>query len=108
MRAVLANCLEVSMTIAGMPAIPLPGHYTAALIATVVSPSNQLIACCKAPDTFDAVAASGLQETVVVKPMKLEQLMSLVMAYAGGIGAEPPAHKIPIEVSEKMQSVSKK
>lgn len=96
------------MTIAGMPAIPLPGQYTAALIATIVAPSNRFIACTKAPDTFDAVIASGLQEEMRVVPMKVEQLMSLVMAYSGGIGAEPEVHKLPKVVGEQMAKHSKK
>lgn len=108
MRSVLANVLEVSMTIAGMPAIPLPGQYTAALIATVVSPANRLVACTKAPDTFDAVSASGLMGEVVVKPMKVEQMISLVMAYSGGVGSEPENEKLPRAVSEIASKHSKK
>lgn len=108
MRSVIANVLEVAMTIAGMPAIALPGHYVAAMIATVVSPSNRLIACTKVPDTFDAVAASGIHQTFEVKPMRVEQIMSLVLAYSGGFGEEPPAHKLPREVNDMAKEYSKK
>lgn len=108
MRSILANVLEVSMTIAGMPAVPMPGQYLAALIALVVAPPNRLMACTKAPDTFDAMAASGLMETHVVKPMKVEQLMALVMAYSGGISMEPTPHKLPKEVANAMKEHSKK
>ena len=59
MRSILASVVEVSMTISGMPAIPLPGQYVAAVIAVLVAPANRLLACVKAPDTFDADAASG-------------------------------------------------
>lgn len=108
MRSVLANVLEVSMTIAGMPAVPMPGHYTAALIATVVAPCNRLLACTKAPDTFDALAASGLMQTYEVKPMSHEQLMALVILYSGGAFGEPQPHKLPREVEQAIQETSKK
>lgn len=108
MRSVLANVLEVSMTIAGMPAIPMPGQYLAALIAHVVSPANRLLACTKAPDTFDAVAASGLMATHQVKPMSVQQLMGLVITYSGGSRNEPPNQVLPDEVKELMKEHSKK
>jgi hypothetical protein len=108
MRAVLANVLEVSLTIAGMPAIPLPGQYIAALIAIVVKPANRIVACSKSPDTYDAVKASGLLDEVVVEPMRVEQLISLVMAYSGGVGAEPQATKLPAEVGQAMKKHSKR
>lgn len=108
MRSIIANVLEVSMTIAGMPAVPMPGQYLAALIAHVVAPANRLLACTKVPDTFDAIAASGLMQTHEVRPMKVEQLMGLVIAYSGGLSSEPQADKLPLEVSEKMKEYSKK
>lgn len=102
-RTILAGVLEVSMTIAGMPAIPLPGQYTAAVIASVVSPMNRMVACTKAPDTFDAISASGLVSTHEIKPMSSEQLMSLVIAYSGGLTEEPPAHILPKALSDQIQ-----
>lgn len=103
MRSLLASVIEVSMTIAGMPAIPLPGQYVAAVIAEVVAPVNRLIACTKAPDTFDALAASGLTGTYEVKPMTSQQLMGLVIAYSGNYNREPMAHRLPGEVKEQMK-----
>lgn len=108
MRSVLANVIEVSLTIAGMPAIPLPGQYVAALIAIVVAPANRLLACTKAPDTFDAFAASGLMETHEVKTMPVQQLMALVVLYSAETYAEPPPHKLPRNVGEAMEKHSKK
>ena len=72
-RTTLASVIEVSMTIAGLPAIPLPGQYTAAVIATVVSPVNRIVACVKAPDTFDADQASGILGTHKVQDMSTQQ-----------------------------------
>lgn len=102
-RSILANVLEVSMTIAGMPAVPLPGQYAAALIAEVVAPANRLLACMKCPDTFDAFNASGVNQTFEVKDMPKEQMMSLVLAYSGEYPGEPQRGRIPREVGELMQ-----
>ena len=88
------------MTIAGMPAIPMPGQYAAALIAEVVAPCNRFLACTKAPDTFDAVDASGILGTHEIKPMSTQQLMALTLAYSGGLQNEPQAHKLPKEMKE--------
>ena len=107
MRAILASVAEVSMTIAGMPPVPLPGHYMAALIATVVAPINRLVACHKCPETFNAVDASGMLETHEVKPMTFQQLSSLVLLYSGGYGEEPRPHKLPKEVGEVMKMEAK-
>jgi hypothetical protein len=108
MRSIIAAVVEVSMTIAGMPAIPLPGHYVAALISEVVAPCNRLVACTKAPDTFDADAASGILGTHIIKDMSVQQLMSLVLLYSGGYPAEPSAHRLPKDVSETIKKANQK
>lgn len=105
-RSVLANVIEVSMTIAGMPAVPLPGQYVAALIAEVVSPCNYMIAAVKAPDTFDATDASGLTGGSEVRTMEYQQLMALVLAYAGGYGDEPAGHMLPSTVEEAVKEAN--
>lgn len=105
-RSILANAIEVSMTIAGMPAIPLPGQYVAALIAEVVAPCNYMLAAVKAPDTFDALDASGLLKTSEVRTMEVQQLMSLVLAYAGGYGDEPKDHMLPTAVTEAVSEAN--
>lgn len=107
-RSILANVVEVALTIAGMPAVPLPGQYVAAVIAICVAPANRMVACSKVPETFDAVAASGLHSDFEIKPMKVEQMMSLVLAYSGGIGGEPPVNRLQPEVVQLMQKESKK
>ena len=105
-RSVMANVIEVSMTIAGMPAVPLPGQYVAALIAEVVAPCNYMIAAVKAPDTFDAADASGLVGTSEEKKMEYPQLMSLIIAYAGGYGDEPHGYELPTEVTEQVREAN--
>ena len=107
-RSILANVVEVSMTISGMPAIPLPGQYVAAVIASVVAPCNRMVACVKAPDTFDADAASGILDTHEVKEMPVQQLLALVVAYSGGFQGEPVSHRLPREVSEDIKRANEK
>ena len=106
-RSILANVVEVSMTIAGMPSIPLPGQYVAAVIAEVVNPVNRMLACVKAPDTFDAMDASGLTGPTEVKEMKVQQMMALVLAYSGEYEREPVEGRIDKEVAESMKQTNK-
>ena len=105
-RSILANTVEVSMTIAGMPSIPLPGQYVAAVIAECVAPANRMLACTKAPDTFDATDASGLLGTSEIKEMTVQQMMSLVIAYSGASTLEPAAHKLPGETVEAVKKAN--
>jgi hypothetical protein len=107
-RTVLANIIEVSMTIAGMPAIPLPGQYVAAVIAECVAPCNRLVAVTKSPDTFDAADASGLLQTSEVKDMTKQQLMALVIFYSGSGTKEPGANKLPKSVGEELEQTNEK
>jgi hypothetical protein len=107
-RSILASVIEVTLTIAGMPATPLPGQYAAAVIAIVVKPANRMVAAVKVPETFDAVSASGLHDVVEVKPMPKEQMMALVVAYSGGLGGEPPMQMLPPEVEEVMKKENSK
>ena len=101
-RTILANVVEVSMTIAGMPAIPLPGQYVAAVISEIVAPPNRILACTKAPDTFDAASALVAEEQTEVKSMTTTQLISLVLLYSGGFPDEPQGHKLSRDVAETM------
>jgi hypothetical protein len=107
-RSILANVVEVALTIAGMPAVPLPGQYVAAVIAIVVAPANRLVACQKVPETFDAVSASGLHADFEIRPMKPEQMMALVIAYSGGLGGEPAVGRLAPDVVELVKKESAK
>ena len=101
-RSILANVVEVSMTIAGMPAIPLPGQYVAALIAETVAPCNWMLAAVRAPDTFDAMDASGLMAEAEVRPMEYQQMMGLILAYGGQYHGEPGADIVPRLISDEV------
>lgn len=106
-RSVVASVVEVCMTVAGMPPVPLPCQYVAAVIAIIVAPANRMVASMKAPDTFDAFAASGLQQECEIKPSSREQMMSLVMAYSGGFGGEP-MQRVSKEVVELVKKENSK
>jgi hypothetical protein len=105
-RSILANVVEVSMTIAGMPALPLPGQYVAALICEVVSPCNWMLASTKAPETFDAFDATGFTKESEVKPMTHQQMMALVMAYGGGYTGEPANNVLSREVVQQVKQAN--
>lgn len=107
-RSILANVVEVALTIAGMPAVPLPGQYVAAVIAICVAPANRMVACQRVPETFDAVAASGLHADFEIRAMRSEQMMALVIAYSGGLGGEPPVDRLSTEVVEFMKKENAK
>jgi len=86
-RSVLAEAVNVTMAIAGLPAEPLPGQYVAAVISTLIHPVNRHVAAIRAPETYDAVAASGLVGSSEIVPMTPQQMVGLVMAYSGGARA---------------------
>jgi len=94
-KSIIAECVTISLTIAGLPAQALPAQYVAAVIAHTVSPANMLVASTRAPEAFDAMAASGIMQEQEIKQVSKEQMQALVMAYAGGVADEPPAHMMP-------------
>lgn len=99
-RSIIAECVMISLTISGLPAQQLPAQYVAAVIAHIVAPSNMLVASTRAPEAFDAQAASGMQQEHEVKPVPVEQMQALVMAYAGGAADEPLGMAVPKETQD--------
>lgn len=89
-RSILGEAVSVSLAMAGLPSEPLPGQYVAAVICAVVHPSNRLVAALRAPETYDAVSASGLMGETKIVPMTPEQMVSLVVAYSAGEPAVDP------------------
>lgn len=101
-RSILSEVINVSLTIAGLPSTPLPGQYVAAIIAKLVAPCNRIVCCQRVPETYDAMAASGLSGTVEVNPMSAEQMVALVLAYSGYYKGEPrPRVNLPVEDGDK-------
>lgn len=96
-RSLIAECVNISLTIAGLPAQPLPAQYVAAVISYVVSPANRLVAAMRAPETFDGVAASGLLGGQEVEPVTSEQMVSLVIAYSSKQDPGQPENQLQLE-----------
>lgn len=90
-RSVLAEAVQISLTIAGLPAQSLPAQYVAAVISIVVAPTNRLVAATRAPESFDAMGAANVEQPFKVTPVSIEQMQSLVMLYSGGWSSEPTA-----------------
>lgn len=105
-RSLIAELIQISLTISGLPAQQLPGQYVAAVIATAVAPVNWLAAAARAPQCFDAVNASGLSEEHEVREMPMEQMQSLVIAYGGHATLEPIGHHLPNDVQDSSTKVS--
>lgn len=103
-RSVLGEIIQISVTIAGLPPVPLPGQYIAAVICSVVSPCNRMVAAVRAPESYDAVDASGLSGSVEIEPMAVEQMISLVLAYSGGLRGYEPSPVLPVEIGSKIDA----
>ena len=58
--SILANAVSITLRTAGLPPAPLPGAYVAAVICKLVAPCNRMVAAASAPESFDAMSASGL------------------------------------------------
>lgn len=74
----IANAVSITLNIAGLPATPLPGAFVAATICKIVAPCNRLVAAAGAPESFDALSASGLHSESVKVITTKEQMYSLV------------------------------
>lgn len=82
MPSIISNAISITLRTAGLPAVPLPGAYVAAVICKLVSPCNRLVAAASAPESFDAMSAVGL----VAESMKVittqEQMYALVIYFS--------------------------
>lgn len=88
-RSILAEAVNVSLTMAGLPAVPMPAEYVAAVIYVLVAPVNRMVAASRAPEAYDAVKASGLAAPVEIEAVRQETMMSLVQAYSSGYLTDP-------------------
>lgn len=87
-RSRVRRCIEAfsfgAIDILGLPRVPLPAEFIAAVIVRVVSPSNWLTAC---------VVMSGCEwtENIILNredPLKTETLLSHVLRVAAGYEEE--------------------
>lgn len=90
-RGIMSEVLQASMTIAGLPSSPVPGHYACAIIACIVRPRNRLVACHSCPTTYDPSLASGLQGPPEIKEMTREQIIGIMLAYVGSARFDGPS-----------------
>lgn len=102
--SILAEACSISLRLAGIPAVPLPGQYVAALICKLVAPSNRLTAALRAPRTFEAESASGVSGPVAVQETSPEQMMSLVMYFSNALTADLPENGVDPRVVEAVLS----
>lgn len=84
----VASCLRlaVSMTLraAGLAPTPLPGAFVAAVICKLIAPCNRLVAGQNAPESFDAMSASGIYSETEVINTTSQQMMGLICAFSSG------------------------
>ena len=78
----LTNAVSVTLQTAGLPPIQLPGAYIAACICKLVNPCNRLVACISAPESFDALSASGITGPSEIKITTKQQMMGLVTYFS--------------------------
>lgn len=82
LESIISNAISITLRIAGLPAVPLPGAYCAAVICKLIAPCNRLLAAAACPESFDAMSASGIaQESVKVITTK-EQMYALVIYFS--------------------------
>ena len=80
-RSFMSEAINASLSVAGIPAGSMPGHYVAAVIVRLVKPCNWITACHRVPETFNSVQASGVAVSSEILPMDVRQLMALVLEY---------------------------
>lgn len=80
--SILSNCVSITLRTAGLPPVPLPGAYVAAVICKLIAPCNRLVAASSAPESFDVMSAVGLTgESVKIITTK-EQMYALVVYFS--------------------------
>lgn len=80
--SILSSAVSITLRTAGLPPVPLPGAYVAAVICKLVHSCNRLVAAASAPESFDVLSAVGLNsETKTIITTK-EQMYSLVVYFS--------------------------
>ena len=97
MKGVLAEIVQITFTISGLPAARIPAEYIAAVVSVVVAPTNCLIAAQEAPLGFDTAKATGLFGPSVVEDVTREKMSALILAYVGGHRSGPRLSSVKAE-----------
>lgn len=72
------SLVSITLRIGGLPSTPLPGAYVAASICSIIAPCNRFLAASAAPESYDAMSASGIQTTSEIITTSREQMYALV------------------------------
>ena len=78
----IANAVSITLNVAGLPPLPLPGAYVAAVICKLCASCNRIVAAMNAPESFDAMTASGITAEPIVIITKREQMIALVVYFS--------------------------
>lgn len=78
----LRMAVSLTLRVAGLAPTPLPGVFVAAVICQLIAPCNRLVAGQAAPESYDAISASGVYSDVEVLNTRQEQMTSLIMMFS--------------------------
>lgn len=82
LKTVIQNAVSITLAVAGLPAVPLPGAFVAAVICKLCASCNRLVACMSAPESFDVMSAAGISANSVEIITTREQMMALVVYFS--------------------------
>lgn len=80
--SIISSAVSITLRTAGLPPVPLPGAYVAAVICKLVAPCNRLVAAASAPESFDVMSAVGLTGESVKVITSKEQMYALVVYFS--------------------------
>lgn len=80
--SIIGGAVSITLRVAGLPAVPLPGAFVAATICKLCAPCNRLVAASSAPESFDALSASGITGEPVEIITTKSQMYALVVYFS--------------------------
>lgn len=80
--SIIASAISITLKTGGLPAVPLPGAFCAAVICKLVKPCNRLLAAASCPESYDVMSASGLTGDSMQIITTKEQMTSLVVYFS--------------------------
>lgn len=80
--SIISAAVSITLRVAGLPPVPLPGAFVAATICKLVAPCNRLVAAASSPESFDALSASGITGEPVEIITTKQQMYSLVTYFS--------------------------
>lgn len=80
--SIVGAAVSITLRVAGLPPVPLPGAFVAATICKLVAPCNRLVAAASAPESFDVLSMSGMVGEPVQIITTKEQMYALVTYFS--------------------------